>query len=126
MMPEKIHSEWCDDHGQFHLGFHGLDSDFDQGGGAVSMTSSLTQESQSSQGKWSQQHEFKTPIQENELTSLFNKQFAPETMKKLKWGANMYLEWRETCNKNPDIVHIYADIHDVSSLTKCNLCYALC
>ena len=37
----------------------------------------------------------------------------------------MYTEWRDACNKNPDLALIQADLNDLSTLTKRNLSYAL-
>ncbi len=109
-----------DDHAEFYIKMKGLDSDTDTDQSPViALQEKLTHNSLKCK------QEFKAPMHETKLTSLFNKQFASETIKKLKWGIKMYTEWRDACNKNLDLALIQADLNDLSTLTKRNLSYAL-
>ena len=57
---------------------------------------------------------------------LAHKKFAPETEKKIHWVTNMYHQWWIERNKNPELLHIFADLVDIASLTKRTLLYGLC
>ncbi len=54
------------------------------------------------------------------------KKFAAETDKKIRWVLNMYHDWRIARNKCPNLICIWADLDDISTLEKNTLSYGLC
>ena len=60
------------------------------------------------------------------MESLAHKKFSPETHKKMRWVTKMYHQWRVDRNKNPEFLHIFADLDDISTLNKSFLSYGLC
>ena len=111
----------------FNLGFAFSDADDDVPGQACSMSSS-TQSSAVSKIYATQKSSwvYHEPCQESQMDSLAHNKFAPETEKKICWLTNMYHQWQIQRNKNPELVHIFADLDDIPSLTKRSLSYRIC
>ncbi len=63
-------------------------------------------------------HPFKQPHTDEEMYALGMKKFAGQTSKKICWVLHMYHTWRNQCNCNPDLHHIYADLDQPGSLRK--------
>ena len=73
------------------------------------------------EGSWS----FKPPLREDQLIELSHKNFALETMKKVRWTRKMYREWLQYRNGLPS-AEIACDIEDPSTITAMSLRFALC
>ena len=43
---------------------------------------------------------FHQPLKDKELEDLSHKNFAPDTMKKVKWAVDMFRNWRNYCHSN--------------------------
>ena len=76
-------------------------------------------------GKSSQsQRLFHSPMKQEELEKLSHKNFAPETLKKIKWATNMYRDWRNFRHAN-GFERIECDLDNKESITLENLVFAL-
>ena len=69
-------------------------------------------------------HGFHQPLKDKELEDLSHKNFAPDTMKKVKWAVDMFRNWRNYCHNN-GFDFIQCDLDDKSSITHNNLIFAL-
>ena len=69
---------------------------------------------------------FKQPLESGVLDDLSHKNFAPDTMKKIKWVTKMYREWRNYRHSLPDMHFIECDLDDKDTITKESLMFALC
>ena len=69
---------------------------------------------------------FNEPLDFATLSKLSHKTFAEDTMKNINWVTNMFNEWREVRNSNPEMEYMHADLDAVSTLTVKNLSYAIC
>ena len=67
---------------------------------------------------------FKTPLCDVELEELSHKNFAPDTVKKIKWAVKMYREWRNNRNGG-GIEQIECDLDKKETITSNSLVYAL-
>ena len=68
---------------------------------------------------------FHQPLKDKELEDLSLKNFAPDTMKKVKWAVDMFRNWRNYCHShNNSFDFIQCDLDDKSSITH-NLIFAL-
>ena len=56
--------------------------------------SCLTEKMEFSHSSTNSGHSFHEPLKQEELQSLGYKNFAPDTMKKVRWVTKMYHEWR--------------------------------
>ena len=70
-------------------------------------------------------HEFKQQLPECELANLGHKNFAPETLKQIKWVRKMYREWREYRNSH-GYAFIHCDLEEKATITAESLKFALC
>ena len=70
-------------------------------------------------------HDFKEPLHEDKLIELSHKNFAPETMKKVRWAVKMYHEWR-VHHHGLGLESIPCDLDDRATITAGSLHHALC
>ena len=68
---------------------------------------------------------FKQPLKEEDLEELSHKNFAPDTMKKVKWAMKMFKEWCDNRNLLPNLEAITCDLDNKSSIDKGALIFAL-
>ena len=68
---------------------------------------------------------YNVPLDENTLEDLTHKNFAPETMKKIRWVTKMYREWRNYRNRNPQLENIECDLDDQSTFSEQSLIFAV-
>ena len=61
---------------------------------------------------------YKKPLDESAMLNLTRKTFSSETMKKVQWVRNMYNDWCEFRNSQPNLQSVECDIEDISSLRK--------
>ena len=54
------------------------------------------------------------------------KKFAQEMYKKMCWVVNMFHSWKTARNRNPDAVTITVDLDRPETVTKKDLCFAMC
>ena len=65
-------------------------------------------------------------MDESVLDRMSRKTFAPDTMKKINWVVNMFSEWHSYCNAYAVMMEtIDCDLHDLRSITKSNLNFAM-
>ncbi len=69
-----------------------------------------------------QPHQFKEPCSEDQMDRLGKKQFSSETYKKICWVLQMYHLWRLQCNCWPDLLTVFADFDNCSTLSKSSVC----
>ena len=68
---------------------------------------------------------FKAPLPEDTLTELSQKNFATETLKKVRWVWKMYREWRAHCH-GLGLEYIACDLEDRVTISASSLKFALC
>ena len=68
---------------------------------------------------------FNIPLKEEVLEELGHKNFAPDTMKKVKWAVKMYRDWRNFRNADPGLENIPCDLDEKSTITQNSLTFAL-
>ena len=73
----------------------------------------------------SSQRSFHDPLKEEDLEELCHKNFAPETLKKVKWAVKLYREWRTYRCSSSGLESIECDLDDKTSITKLGLIFAL-
>ena len=73
----------------------------------------------------SSQRSFHDPLKEEDLEELCHKNFAPETLKKVKWAVKLYHEWRRYRCSSSGSGSIECDLDDKTSITKRGLIFAL-
>ena len=71
-------------------------------------------------------HSFHKPLKQEELQSLGYKNFAPDTMKKVRWVTKMYREWRNHRNSIGGGEQILCDLDCKETISEESLTYALC
>ena len=69
--------------------------------------------------------QFNKPLENEILEDMVNKNFSPETMKKVNWVTKMYREWREYRHSLPNLQKVECDLDDKSTITKETLVFAL-
>ena len=67
---------------------------------------------------------FHDPLKQEDLEGLSNKNFAPDTMKKIRWVTKMYREWRNYRNSGPE--YVKCDLDKKDTITENALVFALC
>ena len=67
---------------------------------------------------------FKTPLSDDKLEELSHKNFAPDTVKKMKWAVKMYHEWHNNRNAG-GFEKIECDLDKKETITSNSLLYAL-
>ena len=72
----------------------------------------------------STQRGFNQPLDTDDLKKLSNKNFSPETMKKVNWAVKMYRDWRNYRHYH-GFDHIECDLDSKSTITHANLIFAL-
>ena len=65
------------------------------------------------------------PLLEEDLNELTHKNFATETMKKIRWATKMYCDWREY-HHSQGLEHIDCNLDDRATITATSLNFALC
>ena len=78
----------------------------------------------SDEGKVSTVRKFNLPLQEEVLEDLTHKNFAPETMKKVKWVTKMFREWR-VYRHSMGLDYISCDLDVKSTITEDSLKFAV-
>ena len=73
---------------------------------------------------WSQRS-YNSPLPKEEMEKLSNKNFSPETMKKIKWVLKMYREWRIYRNGDSSLENITCDLDDMSTVTEASLIFGV-
>ena len=72
-------------------------------------------------------HTFKEPTEQNIIKELSNKNFAPQSKKKIRWAVNMYSDWRANRLRNSivpsEIINVNLD--NVFGFAQQDLAYAL-
>ena len=68
---------------------------------------------------------FNDPLMEDALVELTDKNFSPETMKKIRWVRKMYREWRSH-RHSLGLEYIECDLEDKDTITCSSLKFALC
>ena len=61
---------------------------------------------------------YKRPLPENVMTQMSYKTFSDETMKKVNWVRNMYADWRNFRNNDPNLQNVKCDIENLGSFPK--------
>ena len=69
---------------------------------------------------------FHEPLKQEELQSLGYNNFAPDTMKKVRWVTKMYREWRNHWNSIGGGEQISCDLDCKETISEESLTYALC
>ena len=68
---------------------------------------------------------FNEPLSKEVLSELSHKNFAPETLKKVRWVCKMYREWRAH-RHGMGLEFISCDLEDRSTISASSLSFALC
>ena len=68
---------------------------------------------------------FHTRLKQDELQDLSHKNFAPETMKKVKWVTKIYREW-PAFQASSQLETTQCDLDNVDTITYQSLLFALC
>ena len=68
---------------------------------------------------------FKEPLPKQELVELSHKNFAPDTMKKVRWAVKMYRDRRQY-RHSLDLEKIECNLDDRATINKPSLCFVLC
>ena len=72
----------------------------------------------------SNHRKFKSPLPYEDLDKLRNKNFSPDTEKKIKWAVKMYHDWRSFRHEN-GFENIACDLDEKDTITYENLVFAL-
>ena len=65
-------------------------------------------------------------MKDDDLKDLGHKNFSPETMKKVRWMLNMFHDWRQFRESQPNLENIYCDMDDVHTISKKSVNVAIC
>ena len=68
---------------------------------------------------------FNSPLKEEELHELAQKNFSPETLKKVKWALKLFRDWCTYRNIQQGSECIVCDIEDINNIMKPGLAFAL-
>ena len=70
---------------------------------------------------------FKEPQSDDKIDSCSNKNFAPQSKRKIKWAVKMYCDWRNTRLQNGEVAQeiLRADLNELCGMSKYDLSFAL-
>ena len=68
---------------------------------------------------------FNEPLEEEVMEGMSQKNFAPDTNKKVKWEVKMYRDWHNYRNGNASLQNIYCDLDNKSTITQESSNFAL-